>query len=67
MAAEDPLPEEKHNRSRANLVAVAFIAILFLGAWWVFNELQHYRATENCIASGRRDCIPVVPTNGPTP
>ncbi len=66
MAADDT-PEEPENRSRANLIALGFIVALFLGAWWVFNEMQRHREIENCIASGRRDCVPLAPTDNRTP
>ena len=44
-------------RSRANVVALVFVALLFAGAVWLFTSIQHHRELENCIASGRHDCI----------
>jgi hypothetical protein len=57
-------PSDDSDRSRANLIALVFIVALFVGAYWLFTELQRHREIENCIASGRRDCIPLVPTDG---
>jgi len=57
---ETPEPNEPHgdeDRSRANLIAVVFIVTLFIGAFWLFKSLESHREIENCIASGRRDCI----------
>jgi hypothetical protein len=62
--SDDDDPSESANRSRANLVALAFIVVLFVGAYWLFTELQRHRAIEDCIASGRHDCIPLTPTDG---
>jgi hypothetical protein len=59
-----PDDDEGGDRSRANLAALAFIIVLFIGAYWLFTELQRHRAIEDCVASGRHDCIPLTPTDG---
>ncbi len=46
---------------RQTLAAVIVVAILLLGGWWLMSELQHHRDVGDCIASGRRDCVPVAP------
>jgi hypothetical protein len=46
---------------RQTLAAAIVIAILLLGGWWLMSELQHRRDIGDCIASGRRDCVQVVP------
>ena len=46
---------------RQTLAAALVIAILLLGGWWLMSELQHRRDVGDCIASGRRDCVPVAP------
>ncbi len=65
-ASRDP-EETDQGRSRANLVALVFIIALFAGAYWLFKELEHYREVDNCIASGRRDCIPLTPSETRSP
>jgi hypothetical protein len=56
----DPAPEpDEAPRSRQTLAAVIIVALLFLGGWWLMSVLQHQREVENCIASGRRDCVPI--------
>jgi hypothetical protein len=52
-------PEIDEGRGRANLAAGIFIVALLVGGYWLFRELERYRETDNCIASGRRDCIPL--------
>jgi hypothetical protein len=59
--------EPERDRSRANLAALVFIVALFIGAYWLFKELERYREVDNCIASGRRDCIPLTPTDARSP
>ncbi len=49
--------EDDAPRGRANIAALVFIVLLFAGAYWLFQLLEHHREIQNCIASGRRDCI----------
>jgi hypothetical protein len=42
-------------------VAVVVVALLLLGGWWLMSALQAHRDVGDCIASGRRDCVPVAP------
>ncbi len=56
----DPAPDhEEAPRGRQTLAAVIIVALLFLGGWWLMSVLQHQREVESCIASGRRDCVPI--------
>lgn len=59
----DPDPSEDHDDggSRKTLAAVVVVGLLAVAGWWLMTELQHHRDVENCIASGRRDCIPIIP------
>jgi hypothetical protein len=54
-------PDEHAGRSRQNIVAVVIVLLLLGGGWWLMSELQHHREVENCIASGRHDCVPITP------
>ena len=58
--ARKPANDELAGR-RQTLAAVIVVAILLIGGWWLMNELQHHRDVGDCIASGRRDCVPVAP------
>jgi flagellar biogenesis protein FliO len=63
--ATEPAADE--NRSRANVVALIFIVLLFGGAFWLFKSLQQNNDVQNCLASGRRDCIDLTRPDGKTP
>ena len=63
MSAEEP-DDDHPGRSRQNLVAIIVVALLFIGGWWLMSELQHHREVQDCIASGRRDCVPITPEAG---
>ena len=53
-------PDERNPQTSRQTVAVAIVvAVLLLGGWWLMSVLQHQREVENCIASGRRDCVPI--------
>jgi hypothetical protein len=62
----DEPPDDDEPR-RPNVVALIFIAALFAGAYWVFNLLERHREIQNCIASGRRDCIEIAPPSARAP
>ena len=52
-------PDEDLARRRQTLAAGVVVLLLFLGGWWLMSELQHHREVQDCLASGRRDCIPL--------
>lgn len=55
------------DRSRGNLVALVFIALLVAGGYWLFTALEKHREIGDCIASGRRDCVPLTDGDGRSP
>jgi hypothetical protein len=58
MTDPDPEPDDE-NRTLVNIVlAVAFIVLVGGGIWLVDAMLDARRADE-CISSGRRNCIPL--------
>jgi cytochrome b len=52
-------PEDETHRNLVNLIAAIFVLALAIAAIWVFKALDEHRQIENCIASGRRDCLPL--------
>jgi hypothetical protein len=47
--------------TRQTIVGLVVIALLLIGGWWVMSEMQRHREIGDCIASGRRDCVPILP------
>ncbi|MDE3176174.1 MAG: hypothetical protein KGM15_08745 [Pseudomonadota bacterium] len=50
---------EETARWRQTLVGLVVVVLLLVAGWWVMSDLQHHREIDNCIASGRRDCVPL--------
>jgi hypothetical protein len=48
--------EEQARRTRQNIIALAFLAILLLGGAWLFSDLKQSAFLLTCLASGRRVC-----------
>jgi len=66
--AREPPDDEGPGRSNiAAIVVIVVIVVLFAGAYWVFNLLERHREIQNCIASGRRDCIEIAPPSSRAP
>ncbi len=56
------MDDDEHDsgsQRRQTLAALIAVALLALGGWWLSSQLQRHRAVGDCIASGRRDCVPV--------
>jgi hypothetical protein len=51
--------EEYRERMTVNVVAFAFIIALVGAGWWLADTMATIRKTEDCAASGRRNCIPI--------
>ena len=64
---EDAHEPDDEGPGRSNIAAIVVIVVLFAGAYWVFNLLEHHREIQNCIASGRRDCIEIAPASNRAP
>jgi cell division protein FtsB len=59
MNEPDHDPQDDHHRRRVNLIAAAFIALILLGAWYVFDGFTRNEALQKCISLGRHDCAPL--------
>ncbi len=55
MAEQKP---EQRSPLRAAVGLVLIVALLG-GMWFVMQQLRHASAIQDCVASGRRDCVPI--------
>ena len=53
-------PEDEGHRNLVNLLAAIFVIVLAIAAIWVVKALDERRRLENCLASGRRDCLELI-------
>ena len=49
--------EERQHRTFVNLVVAAFLLLLAIAIIWVFKSLDDNRRLQNCLNSGRRNCV----------
>lgn len=55
-----PTPEqEASDRRLANIVLLAGAAIVIGGGIWLVDALLSARKADDCIAAGRRNCVPL--------
>jgi hypothetical protein len=54
---DDP-SAERESRRGAFILLVIFLAVVSAGIWLVYT-LDERRKIDDCITSGRRDCVPV--------
>lgn len=52
-------PEDYRDRMIVNVAAFVFLVLLVGGGWWLADTMASIRKTEDCAASGRRNCIPI--------
>jgi hypothetical protein len=52
-------PEDYRDRMIVNAVAFIFLVVLVGGGYWLADTMATIRKTEDCAASGRRNCIPI--------
>jgi hypothetical protein len=51
--------------SRANLAALAAVVVLVGVLLWVAQAILAHNRLQNCLDSGRRDCLPVDTRDAP--
>jgi hypothetical protein len=52
-------PEDYRDRMIVNAAAFVFLVALVGGGFWLADTMAKIRKTEDCAASGRRNCIPI--------
>jgi hypothetical protein len=51
--------EADAERRRGNIILAVGLLILIGCGLWLVNALYNVRKTDECIASGRRNCVPI--------
>jgi len=54
-----PDDEQKDNRPRAPLIALAVVVLVVLAAIVLVRELSTVERLQNCLLSGRTNCAPI--------
>ena len=44
---------------RASLVALGVVVVLFVIGWYLTHELYSNQKIEDCVLSGRTNCVPI--------
>jgi cell division septal protein FtsQ len=52
-------PDPEGTNRRASLVALAVVIVLFVIGWIVTRELYSNQKIEDCVFSGRTNCVPI--------
>ena len=50
--------DDDDRRQRENLIASVFVIVLVVFSVWLLHKYQQYRATSDCVLSGRHNCAP---------
>lgn len=48
--------DDDDRRQRENMVAAVFVIVLVVFSVWLLHKYQQYRATSDCVLSGRHNC-----------
>ncbi len=52
-------PVEERRRTRANIAALVFAALLIAVGWMLVQKLRASGRMEDCLMSGRTNCAPI--------
>ena len=52
-------PDRESTNRRASLVALGVIIVLFIVGWILTHELYSNSRIEDCVMSGRTNCVPI--------
>ena len=55
----DPDDEDESDRRLANIVLAVGFVLLVGGGIWLANAMIDARKADECISSGRRNCVPI--------
>jgi cell division septal protein FtsQ len=51
--------DREHTNRRASLVALGVVVVLFVIGWILTRELYSNSKIEDCVMSGRTNCVPI--------
>jgi hypothetical protein len=51
--------EDEEGRGRNRVLFLVFTAVLVILGIWLVNKLADMRNTQNCLESGRKNCVPI--------
>jgi len=54
----DPVEHERDRRI-TNIVLLVFFAVIVGTGLWLVNAMVEQRAIDDCVAQGRRNCMPI--------
>jgi hypothetical protein len=59
------MPDEDQRNAPLRAVAgLGLIVVLILGVLFVMQQLRHAAAVQDCVASGRTNCVPITAGHG---
>lgn len=63
VAANDnrPVKPERPPSQRANIAALIVVALIGFALFWALSAIRSHDAVQNCIDSGRHDCVDDAP------
>ena len=57
MSEHDEDPEEERARRRTHLIGLVVVVVLVLGGLWLANVLGAASKIQDCVMSGRTNCV----------
>jgi hypothetical protein len=55
----DPDEETESDRRAANIFMAVFAVVVVGLGIWLANSLANHRKLDDCLAAGRRNCVPI--------
>lgn len=55
----EPIMADNENNRRSSLVALGVVILLFVVGWLLTRELYSNAKIEDCVMSGRTNCVPI--------
>jgi hypothetical protein len=59
LAKPNPDDDEERDRTATNIFLIVGFVVLVGGGIWLANAMVNARKIDNCLSSGRRNCIPI--------